>query len=133
MGVVLRLWQGPQPDPLSAARLPTNPKGTRWDQVLFVLVADRLLWPDSELRQHRQWFERSALADLLGVDARLADTHKLHARHDRLLAPKRAAFDHLVGRRRNPGNVETCPAAEQMKSAGPCRAPHPDSPSCASR
>ena len=44
-------------------------KGTRWDQVLFVLVAYRLLSPGSEWRLHRHWFERSALADLLGADA----------------------------------------------------------------
>jgi hypothetical protein len=34
----------------------------------LVLVAYRLLSPDSEWRLHRQWFDRSALADLLGAD-----------------------------------------------------------------
>jgi len=74
--------------------------------VLFVLVAYRLLSPSSEWRLHRQWFERSALSDLLGVDAAVADIHKLYACHDRLLAHKAAVFDHLVGRWRDLFNVE---------------------------
>src|ERR1700686_1186316 len=54
-------------------RLGPSRKGTRWDQVLFVLVAYRLLAPGSEWRLHREWFQRSALADLLGGDAGLAE------------------------------------------------------------
>jgi hypothetical protein len=42
----------------------------------------------SEWRLHREWFERSALADLLGEDAGLAEIHKLYRCHDRLLAHK---------------------------------------------
>ena len=86
-------------------RLPKSRKGTRWDQVLFVLVAYRLLSPGSEWRLHRQWFEHSALSDLLGA-VRLADIHTLYACHDRLLAHKTAVFDHLVRRWRDLFNVE---------------------------
>jgi transposase len=82
-------------------RLVPSRKGTRWDQVLFVLVAYRLLSPGSEWRLHRHWFERSALGDLLGADAALADIHALYGCHDRLLAHKQAVFDHLVGRWRD--------------------------------
>ena len=57
----------------------------RWDQVLFVLVAYRLLAPGSQWRLHREWYERSALADLLGADAALCDIHTLYRCHDRLL------------------------------------------------
>jgi hypothetical protein len=39
---------------------------------LFVLVAYRLLAPGSEWRLHSEWFERSALADILGADFALA-------------------------------------------------------------
>ena len=70
-------------------------KGTRWDQVLFVLPAYRLLAPGSEGQLHRKWFERSALADLLGQDAGLAEIHKLYRCHHRLLTHKQAVFDHL--------------------------------------
>jgi len=41
------------------------------------------------------------LADLLGADAALADSHKLYRCHDQLLAHKQAVFDHLVGRWRD--------------------------------
>ena len=101
-----RLWQQLGLDAFWGVRLSKSRKGTRWDQVLFVLVAYRLLAPGSEWRLHREWFERSALADLLGADARLADIHTLYACHDRLLAHKTAVFDHLVRRWRDLFNVE---------------------------
>jgi hypothetical protein len=83
------------------ARLPASRKGTCWDAVLLVLTAYRLLAPGSEWRLHREWFERSALADLLGADFALAEIHKLYACHDRLLAHKDALFEHLVARWRD--------------------------------
>jgi Transposase DDE domain len=70
-----------------------------------VLVAYRLIAPGSEWRLHREWFERSALADLLGEDAGLSQIHKLYRCHDRLLEHKEAVFDHLVGRWRDLFNV----------------------------
>src|SRR5256714_2717793 len=59
------------------------------------------LAPGSEWRLHRQWFERSARADLLGEDVGLAEIHKLYRCHDRLLEHKQALFDHLVERWRD--------------------------------
>jgi len=99
------LWRELQLERFWSERLPRSRKGTRWDQVLFVLVAYRLLAPGSEWRLHREWFERSALADLLGEDAGVAEIHKLYACHDRLLVHKQAVFDHLVGRWRDLFNV----------------------------
>ena len=99
--LTLMLWQQLQLDRFWLKRLPASRKGTRWDAVLFVLVAYRLLAPGSEWRLHREWFERSALADLLGADFALAEIHKLYACHDRLLAHKHALFDHLVDRWRD--------------------------------
>ena len=100
-GLSLTLWRQLQLDRFWTERLPASRKGTRWDAILFVLVAYRLLAPGSEWRLHRQWFEGSALADLLGADFGLAEIHKLYACHDRLLAHKQALFDHLVGRWRD--------------------------------
>jgi hypothetical protein len=54
---------------------------------------------------HRQWFEGSAMADLLGEDVGRAEIHKLYRCHDRLLEHKQALFDHLVGRWRDLFNV----------------------------
>src|SRR6266481_566112 len=54
---------------------------------------------------HREWFLRSALADLLGEDAGLAEIHKLYRCHDRLLIYKQAVFDHLAARWRDLFNI----------------------------
>jgi hypothetical protein len=99
--LALRLWQELQLDRFWAERLPINRKGTRWDAVLLVLTAYRLLAPGSEWSLHREWFERSALADLLGADFALAEIHKLYRCHDRLLAHKEVLFEHLVARWRD--------------------------------
>jgi hypothetical protein len=99
--LALKLWEELQLDGFWAERLPPNRKGTRWDQVLFVLVAYRLIAPGAEWRLHREWYGRSALGDLLGADAALADSHKLYRCHDQLLAHKQAVFDHLEGRWRD--------------------------------
>jgi len=103
--LAVRLWEELQLDRFWAARLPASRKGTRWDQVLLVLVAYRLIAPGAEWRLHREWYGRSALADLLGADAALADPHTLYRCHDRLLEHKQALFDHLVGRWRDLFNV----------------------------
>jgi len=73
--LTLELWQQLGLDAFWSEQLAPSRKGTRWDQMLFVLVACRLLSPGSEWRLHRHWFERSALGDLLGADAALADIH----------------------------------------------------------
>src|SRR6266567_4720751 len=48
-----------------ASRLPASREGTRWLNVLMTLVIYRLIDPGSEWRLHRQWYEQSALGDLL--------------------------------------------------------------------
>src|SRR5271154_2060841 len=100
-----QLWRDLRLDQFWAERLPPNRKGTRWDQVLQVLVSYRLIAPGSEWKLHRDWFGRSAMADLLGSDFRLAEPHKLYACHDFLLAHKADLFSHLVARWRDLFNV----------------------------
>ena len=86
-------------DQFWAERLPPNRKGTRWDLVLQTLSTYRLIDPGSEWRLHRQWFEQSALGDLLGADfGQLAEGHKLYECHDLILKHKAALFDHLTQR-----------------------------------
>jgi transposase len=99
--LALTLWQELQLDRFWGERLTPSRKGTRWDLVLFVLVAYRLIAPGSEWRLHREWYAKSALMDLLGTDETLADIHALYRCHDRLLAHKEALFNHLVGRWRD--------------------------------
>src|SRR3977135_2493378 len=93
--LVLLLWRELQLDQFWSKRLGMSRKGTRWDQVLFALVVYRLLAPGSEWRLHREWFQRSAVADLLGEDAGLAEIHKLYRCHHPRLVHKKAAYDPL--------------------------------------
>jgi hypothetical protein len=69
--------------------------------VLLVLVSYRLIEPGSEWRLHRQWYGRTALADLLGADESLAAPHVLYGCHDRLLEHKQGLFSHPATRRRS--------------------------------
>jgi hypothetical protein len=62
-----QLWQELQLDRFWADRLRPSRKKTRWDQILQVLAAYRLIAPGSEWRLHRQWFGNSGMADLLGL------------------------------------------------------------------
>ena len=75
--LALMLWGELELDAFWAERLPPSRKRTRWDPVLFVLVAYRLIEPGSEWRLHRHWYGQTALADLLGADESLADIHTL--------------------------------------------------------
>jgi transposase len=93
-----QLWEQLELDRFWAECLPPSRKGTRWDWVLQVLVAYRLLDPGSEWRLYRHWFEHSAMADLLGADLELAEIHKLYECHERLLEHKPELFTHLSGR-----------------------------------
>lgn len=99
--LAVTLWRELGLDRFWLERLPRSRKGTRWDQVLFVLTAYRWISPGSEWRLHREWFDHSALPDLLGIARTCADIHTLYACHDRLLEHKHALFDHLVCRWRD--------------------------------
>ena len=101
-----QLWQTLQLDRFWADRLLPSRKGTHWDQVLQVLVAYRLIAPGSEWKLHRDWFGKSAMADLLGADFGLVETHKLYACHDLLLQHKNALFAHLTARWRDLFNAD---------------------------
>jgi len=93
-----QLWEQLGLDQFWGQRLEPNRKGTRWDWVLQILVAYRLLDPGSEWRLYRHWFEHSAMADLLGADLELAEIHKLYECHEHLLEHKRDLFTHLTRR-----------------------------------
>ena len=102
--LALQLWRQLELDEFWTERLAPSRKGTRWDEVLLILVVYRLLSPGSEWRLHREWFGHSALPDLLGTHSAI-DSHTLYACHDLLLEHKAALFDHLVGRWRDLFNV----------------------------
>jgi hypothetical protein len=93
-----QLWRDLQLDTFFAPRLGCSRQGTDWEKVLRVLTLYRLLSPGSEWRLHRHWFGTTALADLLGVDERLAQDDTLYRGLDGLLEHKDALFAHLRGR-----------------------------------
>jgi hypothetical protein len=61
-------------------RLVNSREGTSWYNVLMVLTAYRLIDPGSEWRLHRQWYEQSAMGDLLGEDL---DLHAVYPTRER--------------------------------------------------
>ena len=85
---------------MSSGRRACRPRGegTRWLNVLKTLVAYRLIDPGSEWRLHRQWYEQSAMGDLLGEDFALASKDTLYRCLDKLLAHKRDLFSFLQQR-----------------------------------
>jgi transposase len=89
------LWKELGLDGFWQQRLGLSREGTDWEHVLETLCCYRLLDPGSEWRLHRSWFERSAMADLLGEDFSLAAKDTLYRCLDRLLEHQRALFDHL--------------------------------------
>jgi len=74
----MQLWRQLDLDALWSPRLPASREGTPWLKVLKTLVAYRLIDPGSEWRLHRQWFDASAMADLLDADFALAEKNTLY-------------------------------------------------------
>src|SRR5215472_4971298 len=83
-------------DELFSARLADSRKGTKWRQILQTLVCYRLIDPGSEWRLHRQWFEQSAMGDLLGADYGLVEIHALYRCLDKLVEHKAALLYDLT-------------------------------------
>ena len=89
------LYEHLQLDRFFAPLLPNSREGTSWQHILQTLVCYRLIDAGSEWRLHRQWFEQSAMADLLGEDYGLVAKNALYRCLDKLLPHKAALFSHL--------------------------------------
>jgi len=96
--LALQLWQQLELDAFWRPRLRPSREGTPWLQVLKTLVAYRLIDPGSEWRLHRQWFDASAMADLLESDFALAEKNTLYRCLDKLVEHKDALNRFLVRR-----------------------------------
>ena len=66
--------------------------------MLKTLAVYRLVDPGSEWRLHRQWYDASAMADLLDADFALAEKNTLYRCLDRLVEHKDALFQFLKQR-----------------------------------
>ena len=104
--VFCQVWEALGLDGFWRGRLPPSREGTSWYHVLMVLVAYRWIAPGSEWRLHRQWYEQSAMGDLLAEDFGLAAKDTLYRCLDRLLAHKEALFSFLTERWRDLFGIE---------------------------
>ena len=89
------LWRQLKLDEFWQSRLPEGRESVPWEKVLRLLVVNRLLAPGSEFRVHRQWFDQTAMAELLGTDFAVAEKDRLYRCLDRLLEHKQELFQHL--------------------------------------
>jgi len=96
--LALQLWQQLELDSFWRPRFARAQGNTPWLKVLKTLVAYRLIDPGSEWRLHRQWFDSSAMADLLESDFALAEKNTLYRCLDRLVEHKDDLFKFLVRR-----------------------------------
>ncbi len=94
--LALQLWRQLELDSFwrpGSARAQGN---TPWLKVLKALAAYRLIDPGPEWRLHRQWFDASAMADLLEADFALAEKSTLYRCLDRLVEHKDDLFKFLL-------------------------------------
>jgi transposase len=99
--LAVELWNLLELDGFWGDRLGRSRKGTRWLNVLKTLVAYRLIDPGSEWRLHREWFDRSAMGDLLGEGPAVAGKNTLYRCLDQLLEHRDDLFAHLSRRWRH--------------------------------
>ena len=92
--LALTLWERLELDRFWRPRLPASRQGTRWLDVLKVLVCYQLVEPGSDWRLHRHWYEHSALRDLLGGPEVVA-SDTLYRCLDKLTRHRRAFFSFL--------------------------------------
>jgi Transposase DDE domain len=96
--LALNLWQQLELDSFWRPRLRPSREGTPWLKVLKTLTAYRLIDPGSEWKLHRQWFDTSAMGDLLDSDFALAEKNTLYRCLDRLVEHKDELFKFLKRR-----------------------------------
>jgi hypothetical protein len=72
-----------------------------WEKVLQLLVVNRLIAPGSEFHLHREWFDSSAMDQLLDCDFAVAGKDRLYRCLDLLLEHRSEVFVHLRERWRD--------------------------------
>jgi Transposase DDE domain len=92
------IWRLLELDEFWREKLPEGREGVAWHKVIELLAVNRLVDPGSEWRLHRQWFDQSAMDELLEADSAVASKDRLYRCLDRLLAHKQELFRHLKQR-----------------------------------
>ena len=92
------LWKTLKLDEFWSSKLQVSREGTHWAELLQVSVANRLIAPGSEWRLHRQWFDQSAMGDLLGESFQWGCKDQLYQVLDKVLEHRDGFFNHLQSR-----------------------------------
>lgn len=87
-----QLWQQLGLEEFWESHLGSGREAVSWEKVLRLLVVNRLLAPGSEFRLHRQWFDASAMDQLLNSDFAVAEKDRLYRCLDRMLEHKSELF-----------------------------------------
>ena len=93
-----QLWQQLGLDEFWSDRLGKSRSDISWPKVLELLVVNRLIRPGSEFYIHRQWFDQTAMDELLHTDYRIAAKDRLYRCLDRILQHKEDLCKHLKSR-----------------------------------
>jgi len=96
--LALALWRGTGLAELCKDLLPSGKEQVPWEKMAAVLVAARLCEPSSELHIAEDWFRRTALGDLLQLDAAQVNKDRLYRALDLLLEHKAELEAHLSRR-----------------------------------
>ena len=96
--LALALWRGTGLAELCEKLLPSGKEVVPWAKMAAVLVAARLCEPSSELHIAEDWYRRTALCDLLQLDADLVNKDRLYRALDLMLEHKAELEAHLSRR-----------------------------------
>src|SRR5215472_15552873 len=96
--LALALWRGTGLADLCEPLLPSGKEAVPWAKMAAVLVAARLCEPSSELHIAEDWYRRTALGDLLQLDADLVNKDRLYRALDLVLEHKAELDAHLSRR-----------------------------------
>ena len=86
--LALALWRGTGLAQLCEQLLPAGKERVRWEKIASVLVAARRCEPSSELHIAEDGYRRTALCDLLQLDAAQVNKDRLYRALDELLVHK---------------------------------------------
>ena len=92
------LWRALRLDELCGELMPQGREAIPWPQMAALLVIARLCEPSSELHIAEDWYRKTSLEDILGLDPGRLYDNRLYRALDRLLPHKEAIERHLKKR-----------------------------------
>jgi hypothetical protein len=93
-----QLWHELGLDEFWQERIDDSRSDISWSKVLKLLAVNCLVEPASEFYVHRQWFDKSAMDELLNTDYRIAAKDRLYRCLDRILEHKEELCIYLKSR-----------------------------------